>query len=371
GLGETRPTLAVDIPSGVDASTGAILGRAVRADLTATFGLPKLGHVLFPGAERAGRLVVVDIGIPEAYVSAAGIPDAIVTRGDALGAVPDRPRDAHKGTFGHLLVVAGSPGKTGAAAMCAQAAMRVGTGLVTLAAPESVVPVLAAKLTEVMCEAVAETDARTLGRKAIERISALSEGKSALALGPGLSTHPETAELVLHLARTEERPLLLDADALNALAGRPAALENCPGPRVLTPHPGEMGRLCRTDAKRVNGDRIGTARDFARTHGVIVVLKGAHTVIAAPDGEARVNLTGNPGMASGGMGDALSGVIAGFLAQGVRPFEAACLGVYLHGLAGDLAARARGRAGLLATDVIDTLPRTIDALLAGRADAPF
>ena len=371
GRRRDQRALAVDISSGVDATTGAILGEALRADLTVTFGLPKLGHVLFPGAALAGRLQVVDIGIPETYVGEAEIQDAIMTRAAALRAFPDRPKDAHKGSFGHLLIIAGSPGKTGAAAMTAQAAMRCGTGLVTLAVPESLAAVLAVKLTEAMCEGVAETDARTLGRKASERIATLSEGKSALAIGPGLSTHPETVDLVRDLARTETRPMLMDADALNALAGHLDALADCSGPRVLTPHPGEMGRLLGVDAERVNADRIGAARGFARTQGVVLVLKGAHTVIAAPDGQVRVNLTGNPGMASGGMGDALSGIISGFLAQGVPPFEAACLGVYLHGLAGDLAARELGTVGLLASDLIARLPATIDTLLCGRTDATF
>lgn len=369
--GREQRAMAVDISSGVDATTGDILGGAVRADLTVAFGLPKLGHVLFPGAALAGRLQVVDIGIPEAFVAEAEFQDAIMTGEAAVSALPDRPKDSHKGTFGHLLIIAGSPGKTGAAAMTAQAAMRCGTGLVTLAVPESVAPVLAVKLTEAMCEGVAETDARTLGRKASERIATLSEGKSALALGPGLSTHPETVELVRDLARAEARPMLMDADALNALAGHVEALADCRGPRVLTPHPGEMGRLLGVDTERVNADRIGAARGFARTHGVVLTLKGAHTVVAAPDGQVRINLTGNPGMASGGMGDALTGIISGFLAQGVAPFDAACLGVYLHGLAGDLAARELGTVGLLASDLIARTPAAIDALLSGCTDAPF
>ncbi len=366
-----RRVLAVDIPSGIDATTGAVLGRAVEADLTVTFGLPKRGHVLFPGAALAGSLRVVDIGIPPAFVADVNIREAIITPSDALAALPPRQPDAHKGTFGHLLVLAGSPGKTGAAALTAQAAMRCGTGLVTLAAPESLIPVLSTKLTEVMCEGVPETDARTLGRKAGERLASLAEGKTALAVGPGLSTHPETREFVLAIAREVALPVLLDADALNALAGRVDAIGPAPGPRVLTPHPGEMGRLLDTDSHAVNADRFGAARGLAQAQGVVVVLKGAYTVVADPGGELRVNMTGNPGMASGGMGDALSGMIGGFIAQGVAPFDAACLGVYLHGLAGVRAAAEHGRVGLLATDLIERIPATIDALRAGRAGSRF
>jgi NAD(P)H-hydrate epimerase len=343
----------------------------VRADLTVTFGLPKRGHFLFPGAGYRGYLEVADIGIPPSFVSNARLTEAILTHAGVVQAIPPRPADAHKGTFGHLLVLAGSPGKSGAAAMASQAAMRCGTGLVTLAAPESLNTILASKLTEVMCEPFPETDARTLGRKAMERLAAFSEGKTALALGPGLSTHPETCEMVRELARDEERPMLLDADALNALAGHLDLLRGCRGPRLLTPHPGEMARLLGIDSESVNHDRIGAARSFAASHGVVVVLKGAHTVIASPDGEIRVNTTGNAGMASGGMGDALAGIIAGFLAQGVPLMEAGSLGVYLHGLAADRAARERGLVGLLASDVIDRIPRTIDEMLAGQGDAAF
>ena len=366
-----RPILAVDVPSGVDATTGAVLGAAVTADLTVSFGLAKLGHVLFPGAAHAGKLRIVDIGIPPAYVAEASLRDAILTREEALAALPPRPGDSHKGTFGHLLVLAGSPGKTGAAALAAQAAMRCGTGLVTLGAPESLAPILATKLTEVMCEPLPETDARTLGRKALERLRDLAAGKTALAVGPGISTHPETREVVVSIVRGATLPAVVDADGLNALKGRADTLHGAHGPRVLTPHPGEMGRLLGVESSAVNADRIGCARAFAAQHGVVLVLKGAHTIIARPDGEVRVNLTGNPGMASGGMGDALTGMIGGFLAQGVEAGAAAGLAVYLHGLAADRAARERGRVGLLASDVIERLPRTIAELERGKGDAAF
>ena len=366
-----RPILAVDISSGVDATTGAVLGAAVTADLTATFGLPKLGHVLFPGAAHAGRLCVVDIGIPPGILTEAALREAILTREEALAALPPRPADVHKGTFGHLLVLAGSPGKTGAAALAALAAMRCGTGLVTLGVPESLSAILAEKLTEVMCEPLPETDARTLGRKAGERLRDLVSGKTALALGPGLSIHAETRELIVSLVRSASLPAVVDADGLNALAGHVDMLHGAHGARVLTPHPGEMGRLLGIDPAGVNADRIGHARAFAEAHGVVLVLKGAHTIVARPDGEVRVNLTGNPGMASAGMGDALTGMIGGFLAQGGGAGAAAGLAVYLHGLAADRAARERGRVGLLASDVIDRLPRTIEEMVKGKGDAAF
>ena len=272
-------------------------------------------------------------------------------------ALPPRRLSSHKGTFGHAGIIAGSVGKTGAAAMAAQAALRAGAGLVTVATPASVNDVLEAKLLEVMTIPMPDTEARTLSRAALNRLNDFIASRTAVAIGPGLSTHPETVELIQALVRQLNRPSVLDADALNALAGRAALLAECKIPPILTPHPGEMARLVtESSAQSVNEDRIGTAASFAGAHGCYVVLKGARTVIAGPDGMVAICPTGNPGMATAGTGDVLTGMIAGLLAQGLAPWEAACAATYVHGLAGDLAAEVIGQTSLMAGDVIDSIP---------------
>lgn len=351
------PVLAVDIPSGVDASSGRILGRAVRAELTATFACAKPGLVLFPGAAYTGELAVVDIGIPEELVAEhAGERLRFVDNATAAMLLPPRPADGHKGTFGHLLVVAGSTGKSGAAALAAESGVRSGTGLVTVAAPATVQATLAVKLTEAMTEALPELSG-SLDAIALDRLAELWPGKDALALGPGLGQAPATVALVRRLLRTCPVPLVIDADGLNAIAGDLAALAECPGtPPVLTPHPGEMARLCGLSVAEIESDRIAIARDFAARHRVVLVLKGARTVVADPAGHVSINGSGNPGLASGGMGDVLTGLIGGLLAQGLGPASAAVLGVHIHGLAADRLAATLGTAGLSAGDVIRELP---------------
>lgn len=352
-----RLTVAVDLPSGIHADTGAVLGSAVKADLTVTFGLPKLGLFQNQGIDHAGRVEIVDIGIPLAYVDAVESRIHLITAPFVRTALPPRRLSSHKGTFGHAGIIAGSVGKTGAAAMAAQAALRMGAGLVTVAIPASVNDVLEAKLLEVMTIPMRETKARTLSRAALDRLKDFIAARTAVAIGPGLSTHPETVELVQALVRQLDRPSVLDADALNALAGRAALLTECTIPPILTPHPGEMARLVtKSSAQSINGDRIGTATGFARARGCYVVLKGARTVIAGPDGMAAICPTGNPGMATAGTGDVLTGMIVGLLAQGVASWEAACAATYLHGLAGDLAAETMGQTSLIARDVIDHIP---------------
>jgi ADP-dependent NAD(P)H-hydrate dehydratase / NAD(P)H-hydrate epimerase len=352
-----RLTVAVDLPSGIHADTGTVLGRAVKADLTVTFGLPKLGLFQNQGIDHAGLVEIVDIGIPPAYVDAIEGRINLITAPFVRAALPPRRLSSHKGTFGHAGIIAGSVGKTGAAAMSAQAALRMGAGLVTIAIPTSVNDVLEAKLLEVMTIPMPETKARTLSRAALDRLKDFIAARTAVAIGPGLSTHPETVELVQALVRQLDRPSVLDADALNALAGRAALLTECKIPPILTPHPGEMARLvAESSAQSINGDRIGTATCFARERGCYVVLKGARTVIAGPDGRVAICPTGNPGMATAGTGDVLTGMIAGLLAQGVASWVAACAATYVHGLAGDLAAETIGQSSLIARDVIDHIP---------------
>ena len=358
-----RPLIAVDMPSGIHADNGALLGEAVRATATITFGLPKLGLYIGAGIDHTGTIHVVDIGIPPAYVEAVNSRTIVVTNELVAKAIPARPASAHKGTFGHAGIIAGSVGKTGAAALAARAALRMGAGLVTVGTPSSVNDVLEAKLLEAMTIPLPETKARTLARSGLDRILAFMQARTALAIGPGLSTHPETVELVQSLMKHIDRPAVLDADALNALASRASLLTECKIPPILTPHPGEMARL-EVDAtsQSVNADRLGTARRFARERGVFVVLKGARTVIARPDGLLAICPTGNPGMATAGTGDALTGMIVGLLAQAVPAWEAACAGTYLHGLAGDLAAQQFGQAGMLAGDLIDHIPYALQAI---------
>lgn len=352
-----RPVVAVDLPSGLHADTGALLGRAVRASLTVTFGLPKLGLYQNHGIDHAGLVSLVDIGIPPAYIEAVASRTTLMTPAFVRHALPARRPSSHKGTFGHAGIIAGSVGKTGAAAMAAKAALRIGAGLVTVAVPSSVNDVLEAKLLEAMTVPMPDTKARTFARSAFDRLTAFIASRTAIAIGPGLSTHPETVELVQALTKQLNRPSVLDADALNALAGRASVLTSCKTPPILTPHPGEMARL-EADAttQSINADRIGTAVRFARERGVFVVLKGARTVVARPDGAAAICPTGNPGMATAGTGDVLTGMIVGLLAQGLAPWEAACAGAYLHGCAGDLASAEKGPAGLIAGDLIEQIP---------------
>jgi len=361
----SKPVVAVDVPSGIDASTGRVLGVAVRADLTATFGLAKVGQVVHPGVDYVGRLEVIDISIPPEAVEEAGIRTYLLEPEELdLRPLSRRPRDTHKGTYGHLLLVVGSPGKTGAAAMASEAALRMGVGLATLACPASLNPIMEVKLTEAMTEPVPE-DEGTFSPRSLPRLMGLLEGKDALALGPGVGTREGTKEVVLELLRAAAVPVVVDADGINCLVGSLDVLKERRAPLVLTPHPGEMARLLGVTPREVQGDRIGVARRFAEGYGCVLVLKGARTVIASPEGLTFINPTGNPGMASGGTGDVLTGMIGALLAQGMEPLEAAKLAVYLHGLSGDLAAEEVGEVALVATDLLRCLPKAIKELQGG------
>ena len=364
------PTVAVDLPSGIDADTGGTSGTAVQAELTVTMGNPKLGLFLGAGIDHAGRLHCVDIGIPSQYVEDLQLPIEMVTPSAIQPWLPKRPASAHKGTFGHAGIIAGSSGKSGAAALAAKAALRAGAGLVTVATPASVQASVASGIPEVMTLPLPETSAHTLSRQALPPLRTFLQSRSAIGMGPGLSTHAETVEVVRTLIAQCDRPLVIDADALNALAGHTSLLRSCPLSPIVTPHPGEMARLLgESTAAAVNRNRVGIAQDFARTHSTIVVLKGARTIIAHPHGATAITPTGNPGMATAGTGDVLTGILAGLLAQGVSPWEAAQSGVYLHGLAGDLAARTFGYPSLMAGDLVADLPQAISHVLhAGAPD---
>ncbi|MBU5637758.1 NAD(P)H-hydrate dehydratase [Geomonas sp. Red69] len=363
------PVVSVDIPSGVDAATGKVLGRAVRADITVTFALAKLGNVLYPGAGLCGRLVVADIGMPDAVVAEAeGVE--FVDLACAAGLFRPRCATAHKGSGGHCLIVAGSTGKTGAAAMAANSAQRSGAGLVTLAVPAALNPILEQKTTEAMTIPMGPDQAGHLKAGALAALVAAAAARDVVALGPGIGTAPSTVYLVHSLLAVLARPLVLDADGLNAVALKPELLlARKDHVTVLTPHPGEMARLAGCSVPEVEADRIGCARAFAMQYGVHLILKGARSVIAAPDGTIAINGSGNPGMASGGMGDVLTGVVAAFLGQGYHPFTACRLGAFVHGHAADLLAERLGTQGMSATDVQEKLPAALASLAASRTTA--
>ena len=358
-----RPVVSVDVPTGIDADTGAVLGTAVRADLTVTMALLKRGLVLSPGAEHAGTVRVADISIPSEAVEQEKITVSLLDRGYAWRMFGRRERTAHKGDFGHLMVIAGSSGKAGAALMTARGGLRAGSGLVSVATPNRLVPMIQQQVFEAMCFPAAESVDGTIGADAEEELLKFSGSMTACALGPGLSTHPETVQVVRSLVQKIEIPMVIDADGINAVVDAREILKNTRAPVIMTPHPGEMGRLLGVSSAEVQGDRLGVASKFAAEYKVTVVLKGAGTVVAASDGELFINATGNPGMATGGTGDVLTGMIGGLLAQGYPSTQAACLGVYLHGLAGDLAAEDKGEIALIAGDVIEKIPDAIKKIV--------
>jgi NAD(P)H-hydrate epimerase len=340
-INESRlPVLAIDIPSGLDGDTGQPHRIAVRANVTLTLGLPKIGLLRAP--DYVGALEVADIGFPSEFVAEIPTDVELLTRGEVAALLPARKRDSHKGDFGHLLIIAGSEGYTGAAVLCAHAAARSGAGLVTLAVPRDVYPTIAAQCPpEVM-------------PRPLDRLDSW-EGFDAVAVGPGLGQAEAMQRQVWNWLDSCRQPLVVDADGLNALARNVAILNHVNVPVVLTPHPGEMGRLISQTAAAVQSRRWDVAREFAKNNRLTLVLKGAGTVVAASSGPLWINPTGNSGMAKGGMGDALTGVIGALLAQGLKPFDAARVAVYVHGLAGDLAAVRVGERGLLASDLIAEL----------------
>ncbi len=355
------PIVSVDIPSGLYADSGQPAGGAVAAALTVTFGYPKLGQVLYPGTARVGQLACVDIGLAPQALTEVAPQLYVLTRREVGGQIRPRHPEAHKGDFGHLLVLAGSRGKSGAAVLSASAALRTGTGLVTLAGPQGLLPIFSSALLEAMTAPQPERADGSLKLNARVLGQAL-HGKSAVVFGPGVGVSTETKRMARWLLKNSQVPLLLDADGLNSVASQMATLKTAKVPAVLTPHPGEMSRLTAMPTADIQARRLEVARQFAARHGCYLVLKGARSIIAAPDGRAWINPTGNPGMASGGMGDVLSGIIGGLLAQGYPPDEACCLGVFLHGAAADTFAEQHGQAGLLARDVIDNLPDNLRTL---------
>ncbi len=350
------PIVSVDVPSGLDATTGKILGSAVKAVLTCTYGLPKIGHFTYPGRENTGELEVIDIGIPESLIKASGIKTFLLEEDDFMGLIHARKPDTHKGTYGHVLVLAGSPGKTGAASLAGHAAMRAGAGLVTLGVPDSLRCVVEEKTKEVMTESLPDVDGGYLGIDSWQKLAEMLKSKSAVAVGPGLSDRAETGELVLKLIEEADVSLVIDADGLNLLAKNKDVLKKAKKSPVLTPHPGEMSRLTGLSVREIQENRISVASSFAKEYGVILVLKGASTIIAEPKGKTFINTTGNPGMAGGGMGDVLTGFIASLIAQGISSLNAARMAVFIHGAIGDFIAEKRAETGILASDITEKIP---------------
>jgi len=357
---QAHPVIAVDIPSGVDADALRPQEELVaRADSIVTFTAPRPAHVF--GLAAIGQTVVAPIGSPEeAIVSSLGLN--LITPQDVAPLVAARPKESNKGSYGHALVIGGSLGKAGAAAMAGMAVLRAGAGLATVATARSMLATVAGFHPEIMTEALEETSEGTIAEKALTggRIDGLVKGKAVLAVGPGISRNGETSGVVRSIIEKYRMPIVLDADGLNAFEGQSEKLKGAGRAVVITPHPGEMARLTGLSIAEVQKDRIGTARGFAAEHGVIVVLKGHRTLVAQPDGMVWVNTTGNPGMATGGTGDVLTGMVAGLIAQHPqRVLEAVVGAVYLHGLAGDVARERLGEQSMVATDLIHSLPEAM------------
>ncbi|MFC2060001.1 NAD(P)H-hydrate dehydratase, partial [Chloroflexota bacterium] len=355
--------IAVDLPSGLDADTGAVDDACLYTDNTITLGFPKPGLFNFPGAERAGKITVVDIGIPP-YL-AEGITTELITDEWAGSVLPKRPLLANKGSFGRVLVVAGSMNYIGAVYLACSGAIRVGAGLVTLATSASLQPILASKLTEITYFLLPESRRGIISPQAARLLHQEFSRYHTLLLGCGLGQSQSTTKFIESTLLGEEvalPSLVLDADALNTMAKTPNWWQQLAADVILTPHPGEMARLVGVSVDEVQSDRAGIARRVAREWHKTIVLKGAYTVIAAPDGQVKISPIANPGLASAGTGDVLAGIIAGLVAQGLSLFNAAACGVYLHGQAGEMIKAEMGDAGTIATDLLPVLPLVIKQL---------
>jgi len=376
----SAPVVAVDIPSGLDADAfdAAVNGPFVPASATVTFTAPRPAHVFSPAVR--GPVAVAPIGSPaEAVASSLNLE--LITAADIQNLFGPRAADANKGDFGHVLVIGGSLGKAGAAAMSGLAALRAGAGLATVAVPASILPTVAAFAAELMTHPLPETAAGTISRRALDTgvLEGVIRGKTVLAIGPGISRNDETAEVVRQLVQTHRTPVVLDADGLNAFEGRATDLRH--PALVLTPHPGEMARLAGNSTEEIQRHRLSIARRFAAQNSVVLVLKGHRTIVAAPGGQVWVNATGNPGMASGGMGDILTGLLAGLLSQAIARLPAdeapdpsllarvAAAAIYLHGLAGDLACQRQGEQSLIATDLLGAFSEAFRCTRAAAGDA--
>jgi len=352
-----KEVVAIDVPSGLDADTGRIEGPCIRAIHTITLALPKIGLLIFPGASYAGKVTVEDIGIPSYLLKNNKIKTNIVTKEIVKSLLPFRATYSHKGSFGKVLILAGSSGMTGAAYLTSEAAMRSGAGIVVLGIPRSLNPIMEVKLTEVMTLPLAETEKQSLGEEAEETILKLMKNYSILGIGPGISRQAETQRLVRKVIEKSNIPLVVDADAIYALSEDPTILKKTKTPLVITPHPGEIAKLINKDVDYILNNQLDITREIAQKFGIVVVLKGARTIIANKEGEVYINIGDNSGMATGGSGDVLTGIICSLIAQGADNFSAAITGVYIHSLAGDLARDIKGERGMIAGDILSQVPK--------------
>ncbi|MEW6570778.1 MAG: NAD(P)H-hydrate dehydratase [Nitrospirota bacterium] len=383
------PVVSIDIPSGISSDNGQIMGEAVKAEYTVTFGLPKRGHLLYPGVEHTGELIIENIGFPRDIIESDKIKVELIEKSHVSDLLPSRVRYSHKGDYGHVLVIAGSKGKTGAALMTAKASLRCGAGLVTLGIPESLSGIFQTRVTEEMTLILPDKDG-ALSSEALDQIlTFLDEKADVVAIGPGMGVSQDSRRIVMALMKNSTKPLVIDADGINSIEGGMSVFRKAKAPIIFTPHPGEMAKLLqgmrsetqnkKTDpslttftkkrrggtavsTKDVEKDRITIAMSFAEKSGTFLVLKGVPTVIAAPEGRAFINPTGNPGMATAGTGDVLTGMIAGFLGQNRHPLNASITAVFLHGMAGDIAAAQKGHHSLIASDIIENIPTAIKSL---------
>ncbi|MCX5812993.1 MAG: NAD(P)H-hydrate dehydratase [Proteobacteria bacterium] len=361
-----KPVIAVDIPSGIDGKTGIPLGCAVKAIHTFTFAYPKIGQILCPGAYHTDKLTVIDISIPSFVEDKIGFDGHVVDGTMLRGALRERTPWSHKGTYGHVAIIAGSPGKTGAAYLASLAALKIGAGLVTLVIPESLNNIMEAKLTEVMTYPVADNGKGYFTLSSYDSVKAFVEDKDVIIVGPGLSQNQATMEFVRKLYMDIDKPFVIDADGINAFQGYFDMIKKAKRNAVFTPHPGELARLTGLSTKEINEDRIGVGRKFVEETGVNLVLKGARTVVFNPQGDFFINPTGNPALAKGGSGDILTGFIGGCASQGSSLIEASLAGVYLHGYIADDWVEAKTDMDLLAGDLLSGLSKAIRDIRDGR-----
>ena len=361
-----KPVISVDIPSGIDGKTGVPLGAAIKATHTFTYGYPKFGQILYPGAYYTGKLTVVDISLPVLAEEKLGV-DGYVVDGEMIrGFLKERMPWVHKGTFGHVAVIAGSPGKTGAAHMASLAALKIGAGLVTLIIPESLNSIMEVKLTEVMTYPVKDQGTGFFRLSSYKKILEFIEDKDVVIMGPGLSQDAETMELVKKLYSEANKPFVIDADGINAFQGHLDVIRCVKRQAVFTPHPGELARIMGLTPKDINEDRIGVGKSFVKDCGIHLVLKGARTILFSVDGQVFINPTGNPVLAKGGSGDILTGFIGGLLSQGYSMNEASILGTYLHGYIADTWVEHGTDMDLLACDLLFGLGEAIKDIRDGK-----
>jgi hydroxyethylthiazole kinase-like uncharacterized protein yjeF len=358
-----KPVLSIDIPSGVDGNNGHVSRLHIKASVTVTFALPKLGLILHPGCDCTGELVVADIGIPKKVIDKMSINTYLIDERMVAGLIPSRENNSNKGDFGRILVITGSEGMTGAGCLAGRAALRAGAGLVYLAVPSSLSHIYDCMLMETITCPIEDHGKGYISLDSTERISELMEGKTVIVAGPGLSVNEDTVKIAEYIINKTKVPLILDADALNCIARDISVLKKLKAAAVMTPHPGEMARLTGMSIQDIQRNRVEIAVEYARQWNVTIVLKGYRTVVASPDGQVYINSTGNPGMSTAGTGDVLAGIIAALAGQGLSLTDAAVAGVYLHGVAGDRAAALKGEPGMIASDVIDELPAAFHTIL--------